>query len=57
MRWLWKAVVPATILTVAIVSWAKADDSEILIGAATSFGGWMAAFDNVPDAICRDRHQ
>lgn len=48
MRWLWKAVVQATILTVAVVSWAKANDSEILIGAATSFSGWMAAFDTSP---------
>ena len=32
--------------TLALPTWARADD--ILIGAATSFSGWMAAFDTSP---------
>ena len=43
-----KLVVPAAILTIASATAAAADDNEVLIGAATSFSGWMAAFDTSP---------
>ena len=43
-----KLVVPAVILTIASATAAAADDNEVLIGAATSFSGWMAAFDTSP---------
>jgi branched-chain amino acid transport system substrate-binding protein len=46
MNVLWKLVVPAAILTIATAT--AADDNEVLIGAATSFSGWMAAFDTSP---------
>ena len=42
-----KLLVPAFMLTIlsAATSTALADDDEVLIGAATSFSGWMAVFD------------
>jgi hypothetical protein len=48
MNVLSKLVVPAAILTIASAMAAAADDNEVLIGAATSFSGWMAAFDTSP---------
>jgi branched-chain amino acid transport system substrate-binding protein len=48
MNVLSKLVVPAAILTIATATVAAADDNEVLIGAATSFSGWMAAFDTSP---------
>src|ERR1700752_623759 len=42
-----KLVVPAAILAIASAT-AAADANEVLIGAATSFSGWMAAFDTSP---------
>ena len=42
-----KPIIALTVCsTLAASSWAKADD--ILIGAATSFSGWMSAFDTSP---------
>ena len=44
----WKMLSAALILTSAAVIQATAEDNEALIGAATSFSGWMAAFDTSP---------
>jgi branched-chain amino acid transport system substrate-binding protein len=44
----WKILSAALILTGAAVIQAPAEDNEVLIGAATSFSGWMAAFDTSP---------
>src|SRR5262249_60727644 len=43
-----KTLSAAAILAFAVASPAMADDNEVLIGAATSFSGWMAAFDTSP---------
>src|SRR5258707_13423877 len=48
MRMLSKAGVWAAMLTIGWATTAMADDNEVLIGAATSFSGWMAAFDTSP---------
>ena len=48
MNVLSKLVVPAAILAIATATARAADDNEVLIGAATSFSGWMAAFDTSP---------
>jgi branched-chain amino acid transport system substrate-binding protein len=47
-RMLLKLVVPAVLLTIGWATTAVADDNEVLIGVATSFSGWMAAFDIPP---------
>jgi len=44
----WKTLCAAAILAGAAATSALADDNEVLIGAATSFSGWMAAFDTSP---------
>ena len=44
----WKAFLTAAVLACALASPAPADDNQLLIGAATSFSGWMAAFDTSP---------
>ena len=44
----WKILSAALILTSAAVIQAPAEVNEVLIGAATSFSGWMAAFDTSP---------
>ena len=44
----WKTLCAAAILAGATATSALADDNEVLIGAATSFSGWMAAFDTSP---------
>ncbi len=44
----WKTLCAAAILACAAAAPALADDNEVLIGAATSFSGWMAAFDTSP---------
>ena len=44
----WKMLSAALILTSSAVIQATAEDNEALIGAATSFSGWMAAFDTSP---------
>ena len=43
-----KALSAAAILAFAVASPTMADDNEVLFGAATSFSGWMAAFDTSP---------
>jgi len=43
-----KTLSAAAILAFAVASPTMADDNEVLIGAATSFSGWMAAFDTSP---------
>src|SRR5215469_1699055 len=43
-----KTLSAAAILAFAVAGPAMADDNEVLIGAATSFSGWMAAFDTSP---------
>ena len=43
-----KSLSAAAILVFAVASPAMAEDNEVLIGAATSFSGWMAAFDTSP---------
>ena len=45
MRVLSRLLITASVLTSASVTAAVADDDEVLIGAATSFSGWMAVFD------------
>jgi hypothetical protein len=48
MSVLLKVVVPTAILTIVSATTAVAEDNEVLIGAATSFSGWMAAFVTSP---------
>jgi branched-chain amino acid transport system substrate-binding protein len=43
-----RTVSAAAVLACVIASPAVAEDNEVLIGAATSFSGWMAAFDTSP---------
>jgi branched-chain amino acid transport system substrate-binding protein len=38
----------AAIIVFALASAATADDNEVVVGAATSFSGWMAPFDTPP---------
>jgi branched-chain amino acid transport system substrate-binding protein len=48
MKQLSALVVAGTVLAAAVSSPALGDENEIVIGAATSFSGWMAAFDVSP---------